>query len=446
MNATLFGATLFGTDGIRATVGTSFFTAENLIKLGDALAYWIEHKYGTSAAVLLGHDTRQSASFIKMILISRLLLRGISVYDAGVLPTPALFNIMKKHSNICCALVISASHNPYEDNGIKVISSNHGKVSFDDEQAITTFYYSKLSEPAYHALGNYITYEHAQQDYIDSVCTYFSSLNVHGFTIVLDCAHGAAYKVAPILFETFGATVIPLHIHPDGKNINDKCGALDCNALQEAVVKSNADIGFAFDGDADRVIAVNNKGIIKDGDDILALLAVDECYKESNSIVGTVMSNKGFELYLNTLGKNLIRVPVGDKYVAQKMKDLNCILGGEQSGHIILGDYLPTGDGIVTALKIMQNIIAGNNLEMETFIRFPQVLINVVVNVKKNLNESPFADIIREYQEKLKNGRLLVRYSGTELLLRVMVEDQDYNHAHTVCAQLAECLQGELEN
>ncbi len=438
--------TLFGTDGIRGTVGTSFFTADNLVKLGDALSSWIEHKYGTSSIVLLGHDTRQSASFIKMTLISRLLLKGISVYDAGVLPTPALFSLMEAHPDICCTLVISASHNPYEDNGIKVISTGNGKISLADEQAITTFYYSPLSGPNYHALGNYISYKCAQQEYIDFVSSHFSLLNLDGFSIVLDCAHGAAYKVAPILFEALGATIIPLHTEPNGKNINEKCGALDCTALQKAVVENNAHIGFAFDGDADRVIAVNNKGIIKDGDEILALLASDERYKQSNSIVGTVMSNKGFEVYLKSIGKSLIRVPVGDKYVAQKMQELNCLLGGEQSGHIMLGDYLPTGDGIVTALKIMQVIIASNNLEMKTFTRFPQVLINVVVNHKENLDESPLSDIIKEYQDKLKDGRLLVRYSGTELLLRVMVEDQEYEHAQIVCAQLAKCLQGELGN
>jgi phosphoglucosamine mutase len=263
--------------------------------------------------------------------------------------------------------------------------------------------------------------------------------------VVLDCANGAAYKIAPEIFRALGATVITIADTPNGTNINDNCGSLHPEELARVVVARGADAGFAFDGDADRVIAVNRLGVIKDGDDILTLLLNLPSYQNIAHVVGTLFTNKGFEEYLVGQGKHLFRTKVGEKYVASKLEEEKLPLGGEVSGHILTRDYSATGDGILVALKVLESIIASSNWDMVTFKKFPQVLINVPVRHKHDLALQPYAALIEEYERTMSPGRVIVRYSGTEPLLRVMTEAPTHEQAHCVAKKLAEALQKALE-
>jgi Phosphomannomutase len=242
-----------------------------------------------------------------------------------------------------------------------------------------------------------------------------------------------------------GADIIALNTSPNGTNINNECGALHTTHLQQEVVKQHADIGFAFDGDGDRVIAVNRNGGAKNGDDIIALLSQHPLYMQQKTIVGTIMSNHGLELFLHAQGKHLVRTAVGDKYVAAYLNDHQNLLGGEQSGHIIMYDYLQTGDGMMTALRIIETIIMTNNWDMKTFERLPQILINIPVVHKRDLKDPDIASIITHYEQQLDSGRVIVRYSGTENLLRVMVEDTTQKAAQTIGTNLGKALQQKLQ-
>ncbi|MEX0849562.1 MAG: phosphoglucosamine mutase [Candidatus Dependentiae bacterium] len=437
---------MFGTDGIRATVGTSPFTASNLYTMGMALGKWIVQTYGNNATVLIGHDTRLSCSFVKSSLKSGLLSYPVCLIDTGVMPTPAIVQLTLKHKNIDCGIVISASHNPFQDNGIKIIDSKKGKLSVTDEEIITTYYDIPEKIHNYAQLGEERYWQGAYKAYCDYVVQFFEPNFLHGKKIVLDCAHGATHRCGPELFEYFGATVIPFAHQPNGKNINEQCGAVHPEHLTKVVLEHNADAGFAFDGDGDRVIAVNNKGEIRDGDDILALLLDHPIYTKTPIVVGTIMTNKGLEVWLEEKNCSLFRTPVGDKYIARKLQEDNLIIGGEQSGHTILHDYLPSGDGIFTALRVMESIIYTDNTTMQTFKRFPQILINVPIKNKKDLTQEPFASIIKHNEQKLSNGRLVVRFSGTEQKLRVMVENDNEIQAneigHTCATELQKALEG----
>lgn len=430
---------IFGTDGIRAKVGTYPFTVQALHTLGKAVAIWALQKYNKKPSFLLGHDTRMSCDLVKASLKSGLLLYPITVYDGHILTSPAVCNIITtQKKKFDCGIIISASHNPFEDNGIKVIDGDHGKLSLEDELTISHIFYTIQGEVSYNDLGTEIQWPQAEDSYRNSLQTFFKNNFLKGKTIVLDCAHGAAYHIAPKIFTDYGATTIVLNNQPNGININQKCGALHPQSLQNAVIHYKADAGFAFDGDADRVVMVNNRGELHDGDDILALLLKHPSYQHIHDVVGTVMTNQGFQFYLQKLGKNLIRTPVGDKYIAAVLSEKNLLLGGEPSGHIIARDYLPTGDGIFIALRILETIAINQNWEMKTFSKFPQIIINVPIAFKKDLTIFPYAQWITKSQDSLLKGRLIVRYSGTEKLLRIMIEDSDYNHAHTIADQLAQ--------
>ena len=261
-----------------------------------------------------------------------------------------------------------------------------------------------------------------------------------GLTIVLDVAHGATYQVAPEIFSRLGAQVIAINHEPDGYNINKACGALHLTSLQESVTRFQADIGFAFDGDGDRVIAVNRHGIVKNGDDILALLLEHPDYESVPEIVGTIMTNQGLVPFLKEKNKQLIRTSVGDKYIAEQLTKKQLLLGGEPSGHIILQNMINTGDGILVALKLLETLQHTENWDLETFTPFPQVMLNIPVAHKRDLNELPYRTIIDAAEQQLPEGRILVRYSGTELLLRVMVESNTHTGAMQACQDLANTL------
>jgi phosphoglucosamine mutase len=434
---------MFGTDGIRATVGQSPLTQSELYQMGYALGTWIVTTYGPYATTLLGHDTRLSCSWVKSSLKSGLLAHPINLIDAEVLPTPAVVQLTLTHDIIACGIIISASHNPFQDNGIKIIDGSRGKLSAEDEKRITDLFYTQTPEINFAMLGQEQHWSKAAEIYCNHIAQFFRPGFLKGKKIVLDCAHGATYRVAPSLFIHFGAEVIYINTDPTGTNINDHCGATDVEQLKDKVLAEHADAGFAFDGDGDRVIAVNNKGEVKDGDEILAVLLDHEIYKNTKAVVGTIMTNKGFENWLAQKQYPLIRTPVGDKYIARAMEKEGgqFIIGGEQSGHIILYDYLPTGDGIFTALRVMETLINVHNTEMKSFEHMPQFLINVPVTDKKDLTQEPFASIIKQKEDILPNGRIIVRFSGTEAKLRVMVEDHNEQLALEVGRQLAQELQ-----
>ncbi|MCX5925343.1 MAG: phosphoglucosamine mutase [Candidatus Dependentiae bacterium] len=437
---------LFGTDGIRNRVGQEPFTQKQLQQLGSAIASWAQTRYNSAHPVgVIASDTRISCSFVKASLLSGMLLSTVKLIDVDILPTPAVFALLKQHdTTFNFGIVISASHNPYADNGIKLIDGRTGKLTEMDEIALSSLYYQTTPTHTYTQFSTVTQWPHASQEYSAAITHYFKPNMLKNRTIVLDCAHGATSTVAPSLFNLLGGRTIVINNTPNGTNINDKCGALYPESLQLAVKKHKADMGFAFDGDGDRVIAVNNKGEIKNGDDILALLATHHRYVEQKTIVGTIMSNEGLADHLRLQNKHLVRTAVGDKHISAYLQRDHLLLGGEQSGHIIMNDYLPAGDGIFTALSMLEAMIETNNKECATFIHYPQILINIPVLTKQDLSHKPYADIIADYAEQLTNGRLEVRYSGTENLLRVMVESKDKELALSIGNQLAYNLKKKL--
>jgi len=438
--------TFFGTDGIRSKVGTELLQQHTLPVVGQTIALWAHQKYGAQPRILIAHDTRTSCAYIKSGLKSGLLLHNIIVYDAGVLSTPAAYHIIRTQKNFDAALVISASHNPYYDNGIKLIDKTTGKLSSTDERIISTLLMEHTTQHfTYDFFGTDVPLPEARALYKEQILALFPAHFLRGLRIVLDTAHGATYACAPDIFTQLGAEVIAINNTPNGTNINHQSGALHLESLQQAVITHTAHIGFAFDGDGDRVMAVNKHGAIKNGDDILALLTTHPTYQNSNTIVGTIMSNYGFEQFLITHNKQLLRTPVGDKYIAEQLQKNNLILGGEQSGHIILHDILNTGDGILVALKIIETLLYTNNWDFVTFDKYPQVLINVPVSCRKDLESEPLATIIAHAQSSLSAGRLVVRFSGTELLLRVMVEAASHTDAETIAYSIAHTLEKKLK-
>lgn len=434
---------LFGTDGIRCQVGISPLTYDSLPLLGKAVGQWVYTKYGSKARILLGHDTRASVDFIKTSLQAGLLTYPLSVFDAQVISTPAICYLTQKNNLFDVGIIVSASHNPFQDNGIKIVDRLSGKLSLDDERAISRLFYNfSQMKPitSYTTLGSTTYFTQAVDSYIKHCSSFFPSDLLSGLTVAIDCANGALSTIAPAIFSKLGASLISIHNEPNGININDTCGALYPEQVQKAVLAHNADVGFAFDGDGDRVIAVSRNGIIKNGDDILALLIHHPVYQASSFIVGTEMSNYGFEQFLTKQNKKLVRTPVGDKYIAQTLEQTHGLIGGEQSGHIILRDYLASGDGIFTALRLIQALKQTNNWDMESFEKFPQVHVNVTIQEKKDLKKDPFASIIAQSNTQLKSGRLVVRYSGTENILRIMVEDEEFEHAQDIGNSLARVL------
>lgn len=431
---------IFGTDGIRSAIGTGLFDNKGLQALANALACWLREQYGARPCILIGHDTRESVGYVKSLLKGYLLGAGIDIVDAGILPTPAVFQLIKHDTRFDAGIIISASHNPYRDNGIKIIDAQSGKLSPVQEARITELFVHSGVVECYQEIGIETQWPQAADHYASLVQQFFKPLFLANTKIVLDCAHGAAYEIAPRLFSALGAEVITLAALPDGKNINQACGALDTRALQRAVIEHKADMGFAFDGDADRVMAINECGFVKDGDDILALLLQHPAYGKELCVVGTVMTNQGLDRHLAHEGRSLMRTPVGDKHVAAALHEHGGLLGGEKSGHIICTDYAMTGDGIFAALRVAESILHTGNGAMNTFSHYPQLLINVPVGMRKDLDEEPLSSLIRESESKLHKGRVLVRYSGTELLLRVMVEDDELEHAALICKELSQSL------
>lgn len=419
---------IFGTDGIRAQVGVYPLDDQSISKLGHAIGQWAIEKYGEKdPKLLIAQDTRISCQSIINLLTPGLIKNKVIMNNHGVLPTPVAFYLSSKYD---FALIISASHNPCKDNGIKIIDRGN-KLRESDEKRITQLFYDSQE----------IVVD-SQEDYINFVLEKFKDLDLSKFKIILDTANGAQYKIAPTIFKKLGANIIVINNSPDGYNINENCGSTYPETLQELVITHKADIGFAFDGDGDRVIAVDSQGNIKDGDDILALLSNNPDYKDNKYVIGTILANYGLEKYLEHNNKQLLRTSVGDKYVAKELKSTRSYLGGEPSGHIILNNITNTGDGVIVALKILESLKYTNNSFVD-YDKYFQINLNIPIKTKKDLSVSPIKEIIENAKNKI-SGRLVIRYSGTENVLRIMAESLDKSETELIVKDLAKNLQQHL--
>jgi phosphoglucosamine mutase len=421
---------IFGTDGVRGKANVWPMTPDTLMHLAVAAGQEFikgDHRH----IVVIGKDTRLSGYMIEPALTAGFTAIGMNVVLLGPLPTPAI-SMLVRSLRADLGVMISASHNPYEDNGVKFFGPDGYKLSADIERAIekrmTAGELENLAQPE--GLGRAQRLDNADGRYIEFVKnTLARTTRFDGLKIVIDCAHGAAYKVAPKVFWELGAEIIPIGVNPDGLNINMGVGAIASGALQEAVVKHKADLGVALDGDADRVVLSDEKGHLIDGDQIMALIATawqQAGLLRGDKVVGTVMSNLGFENYLNAQNIQLIRTPVGDRHVGEYMRTHDCNVGGEQSGHIILSDYVRTGDGLVAALQVLSVIVQEKRPASEIcrmFTPIPQILRNVRMRQKElTINESVQETINTMERTLGQEGRLLVRKSGTEPLIRIMAE------------------------
>lgn len=420
----------FGTDGIRGQANVEPLTPQTLTRLGQAIGLHFmrgDHRH----RVVIGKDTRLSGYMMESALAAGFVGVGMDVALVGPLPTPAVA-MLTRSMRADLGVMISASHNLFADNGIKLFDPDGFKLSDNVEQEIEARLESPLFLAAPPHLGQMIHMNDAIGRYVEFVKgsiprhTYFEGLRV-----VVDCAHGAAYKVAPLVLKELGATVIPLSVSPDGQNINDGCGATCPQDMCEKVKEVRAHVGIAFDGDADRVVFADEKGQLIDGDQIMALIATDWQERgllKGKGIAATLMSNLGLERYLEGHGLSLMRTPVGDRYVAEKMRDLGYNVGGEQSGHIILSDYATSGDGLLTALQVLMVLMQKQKLAshvMNLFTPLPQIMKNVRMS-PSYLRTPEVESFIEEARSKLGiKGRLLVRPSGTEPLVRIMAEGED---------------------
>jgi phosphoglucosamine mutase len=441
---------LFGTDGVRGVANVHPMTAEVAMQLGRALAYLIRngpHRH----RVIIGKDTRLSGYMLEQALAAGLTSMGVDVDLVGPLPTPGIANITTS-MRADAGAVISASHNPYQDNGIKFFWRDGFKLPDETEAKIEELVASGAIDsirPTATKIGRAFRLEDARGRYIVFLKTTFPrELTLEGLTIVVDCAHGAAYKTAPAVLEELGAKVIALGVQPDGKNINHKCGALHPENLARAVVKHGAHVGIALDGDADRLIVVDEKGKVVDGDAIMAICTgelVTRKELKKKTLVSTVMSNIGLERTVARWGVKVVRTKVGDRYVVEEMRKNGYNIGGEQSGHLIFSDHTTTGDGTLAALQLLAVMCRQQKPVSELasiFEPVPQTLVNVVVNQKRELGELPTVmRAIQDVEKKLgKDGRVLVRFSGTEPKARVLIEGIDATRNEQYAREIAEAL------
>lgn len=442
---------LFGTDGIRGKAGEFPLDEQTIRTIGRSLAELCKERLDRTPRFVTGRDTRESGEWIEFAFHAGALSAGAEVCSAGVITTPGVA-FVTGHGNFDGGIVISASHNPFDDNGLKIFNPSGKKAHEGTERAIEKDIYEK--PPAENASADIDTnrVEEFRKTYLHHLKSGFVGLDLKGQRIVVDCANGAASHLAPSLFEHFGAEVIAIHNTPDGRNINHDCGSLHLEHLQKRVIDEGAALGVAFDGDADRSLFVNDFGEIVDGDAALWVMA--KYLKAhgglpSGKVIATVMSNVGLELALKAQGIELVRTAVGDKYVLDELLTSGAELGGEQSGHIIFPRKSLVGDGMLTALYLLQAIgELGGTLSKasEGFARYPQVLINVHVKEKKPFDEvEAIRDAAAGVESKLNGtGRLLLRYSGTENLARVMIEGKDQAEIDALANGLADVIRHQL--
>ena len=446
---------LFGTDGIRGEAGKFPLDRETVKRIGSSLAGYLNKSVGRAAIIVVGRDTRESGSWLEESLIEGANNGGANCHSAGIITTPGVAYLTGE-LKADAGVVISASHNPYHDNGIKIFSASGQKIADEVERLIEADIFSRTGpESATTASSRPAPAEsdQLQERYLDFLSNGIGNgLSLEGMKIVVDCANGASYRLAPTLFERLGANVVAINAEPDGRNINLNSGSLHIEGLQQKVVGEKADLGVAFDGDADRSLFVDHEGSFVDGDATLWVLAGYLQAKnelKDNTVVATVMSNIGLEIALRGKGIKLERTDVGDKYVLETLLRLDASLGGEQSGHVILPALSLAGDGMITTLSLLRALQESQNSlgQMTTgFQRYPQTLVNV--RVKEKL---PFVDLASvrkatdEVEQRLgQNGRLLLRYSGTEPLARVMIEGQNQADIESYARKIAAALEQEI--
>lgn len=445
------GRELFGTDGIRGVVHKAPMIPSTILLLGQAAAYVFTKENHKRHKILIAKDTRVSGYVFEYALTSGLCSLGVDVYQVGPMPTPALALLVKSFA-ADAGVMITASHNPISDNGIKFFSSDGYKLPDAKEEEIEAAMQKQIQYKAVAELGKAYKIEDARGRYIEFVKQSIKSRSLQGYKIVLDCANGAAYKVAPLIFEELGAEVIVINNNPDGLNINKECGSEHPQIIQEAVKKHKADVGIALDGDGDRSIMIDETGAIIDGDHLLAIAAIHFKQKgklEKDTVVTTVMANAGFDEAMQKENIKVIRTAVGDRYILEEMRKNSYMLGGEQSGHIIFGKYTTTGDGTLAALQIL-SIMKQTKKSLHELAKcmesFPQILMNVEVEQKKPINElERVKKVIREVEKEMEGkGRVLVRYSGTQNLCRVMIEGKDQKKIEQLAKKIGNAIEAEI--
>lgn len=447
-------ARMFGTDGVRG-VANRDLDCHLAFKLGQAGAYVLS-KGKKRPKILIGKDTRLSGDMLEAALIAGICSAGADALVVGVMPTAAIA-YLTRHYEVDAGVVISASHNPMEYNGIKFFDGNGYKLPDKMEDEIEAIIKGQeqvdIPVPVGDEIGRKVPVPNALQDYVNFLKGTID-VDLSGLKLAVDCANGAAYKVAPIVFSQLGAEVKVINDNPNGVNINYNCGSTHPEGLQRFVIEAGADVGLAFDGDADRLIAVDEKGQLVDGDQIMVICALDMKERgvlKRNTVVATVMSNIGFDIALKKAGCNFIKTKVGDRYVLEEMLQGGYNIGGEQSGHIIFLDYSTTGDGILTALQLL-SVMKRNNRRMSELAsvmqRFPQVLVNAKVSPEKKdsyMDDPIISEEISRIEAKFKGaGRVLIRPSGTEPLIRVMIEGADHKEIEDSASRLARLIEERL--
>lgn len=445
---------LFGTDGIRGVANIEPMTAEMALQLGRAIAY-VFKKEERRHRIVVGKDTRLSGYMLESAMMAGICSMGVDALMVGPLPTPGIAFITSS-MRADAGVVLSASHNPYQDNGIKFFSRDGLKLPDDVELQIEKFIYEN-QDPSHRPTASEVGKAYRVDDAIGRYVvfaknTFPKELTLDGLKIAVDCANGAAYRVAPAIFYELGAEVVQIGVKPDGENINKDCGALYPESISRAVRESGANIGFALDGDGDRCIMVDESGNVVDGDFIMAICAlsmIKEGALKKNTVVATIMSNSGLEEAVGKAGGKVIRTGVGDRYVVEEMLRGGYNFGGEQSGHIIFLDHTTTGDGVITALQMLKIMVKrGKPLsELAKVMKaYPQILLNVKVREKKNLDEIPsVTKALKSVEKRLEGkGRVFIRYSGTEPLARITIEGEKEKEIADMANELAEVLKREI--
>lgn len=436
---------LFGTDGIRG-IANEDLTPELAFKVGRAGAYVLSK--GKKGKILVGKDTRKSGDMLEAAITAGICSIGLDVVSVGVVPTPAVAYLTKKY-NALAGVVISASHNPVEYNGIKFFNENGFKLADEIEEEIESYILGDQDisfRPTKGEIGKVIVDENAYKDYIAHLKNTINN-DFSGLKIAIDCGNGAVYRIAQELIKELGAEVVVINDEPNGVNINVECGSTNPSMIRSLVLESKADIGLSFDGDADRLIAADEKGNIIDGDHIIAICGTylhEHNKLNNNTVVGTIMTNIGLDIYLKSKGINIVKTKVGDRYVLEEMLKSGYVLGGEQSGHIIFLEHSTTGDGLLTALQLINVMKETGKKASELnsiMTSYPQVLVNA--KVKNELKNSCLDDKrVRAEIEKVENelkgeGRVVIRPSGTEPLIRVMIEGKDLEKIEKLAKDLA---------
>jgi len=443
---------LFGTDGIRGIANEEPMTAKTAFHIGRTGAYLFKNE--ANPRILIGKDTRISGDMLEAALIAGICSAGVDVLKVGIVPTPVVAYLTRAyHAN--CGIVISASHNPFDHNGIKYIRGDGFKFSDSEEEEIERIYFENHSNdewPTKKNIGRVKELAGAKERYIDYIKnTLPPKFTLKRYKIVLDCANGASFMIAPRVFAELGAEIITIHDKPNGTNINFNCGSVHPVSLREEVLRQKADLGFSYDGDADRVIAVDEKGNIVDGDQIMTICALNLIKKTqlpSKTVVTTLMSNISLDSAIEKAGGKVIRTNIGDRYVLEMMKKVKTVLGGEQSGHIIFLRYSTTGDGLLTSLQLMKILLEEekplSNLA-SVMEKYPQIILNYQVKDKERFFKNVcIKKFIKKIEGELKGkGRIFARASGTEPLIRILLEGEDKNKLEKIYQDLRELIEKE---